>query len=430
MWQEASESKGYEVSVEILGGCELEGGCCCAVEIEGSEIGRTSVDHDGEVRRWCCCRVVSRASVTATNPIWSGAAMRAEVAAGSTMRFAVFAANGRLLGEKSVVLVREVALGPRRNLSIELERDGKTVGTLEVALRLEGGSTPKQLVRQSKPPPRPPPKIESTEIIQLKRSSRSGSVYRSATQHLMDVGASQELVEIVSALADIAVDFECDDVQDCRVALVSRGLRFVDATFPPSDATWRRLPQASSGARPDWLSSTASVVGRDLAYDASGLYRVRLCFGGLWRTVTIDDFVPFPDACEVALLRKALAKCLGSYDALRSYRVDDALASLTGNPVLSTNNFLQDQCLVCAEKDGIAFKVLGVDGDQVRLEESNCELTWAIDDFSSMFDRIYAVRDWAFESRRRLFLAKTQPNAYAAFTVRSTSEFRGIAAPI
>ena len=116
----------------------------------------------------------------------------------------------------------------------------------------------------------------------------------------------------------------------------------------------------------------------------SGLYRVRLCQGGLWRAVTVDDYVPcdqdgspiFSRAAGselwVLLIEKAMAKLAGNYMRLRGGLAFEGLADLTGLPTFHfkfSNVMLrplvksgalfdqlvfadQNKCLACASTPG------------------------------------------------------------------------------
>lgn len=76
-----------------------------------------------------------------------------------------------------------------------------------------------------------------------------------------------------------------------------------------------------------------------------GLHVLRLCWGGRWAELPIDDFVPcapfgtplfaanIGSASWAALLEKATAKTLGGYRALASERPFSILAALSGCPV-------------------------------------------------------------------------------------------------
>ncbi|CAF1364758.1 unnamed protein product [Adineta ricciae] len=79
-------------------------------------------------------------------------------------------------------------------------------------------------------------------------------------------------------------------------------------------------------------------------YNPAGLYKIRLCNRGIWRTVTIDDLLPVSEFDTLAftrslkkqlfasLIEKALAKMYGSYKALESGRCVEGLQILTGEP--------------------------------------------------------------------------------------------------
>ena len=77
---------------------------------------------------------------------------------------------------------------------------------------------------------------------------------------------------------------------------------------------------------------------------ANGLYRVKLCLGGTWRTLTIDDFFPCDahggpvysrakhEELWVLLLEKAHAKASGNFTRLRGGLAAEGLIDLTGLP--------------------------------------------------------------------------------------------------
>jgi len=77
---------------------------------------------------------------------------------------------------------------------------------------------------------------------------------------------------------------------------------------------------------------------------ANGLYRVKLCLGGAWRTVVVDDFFPCDahggpvysrakhEELWVLLLEKAHAKASGNFTRLRGGLAAEGLIDLTGLP--------------------------------------------------------------------------------------------------
>lgn len=78
-----------------------------------------------------------------------------------------------------------------------------------------------------------------------------------------------------------------------------------------------------------------------------GVYKVRICKGGIWREVLIDDFVPcFPNSGPifsrnnqnelwVMLLEKAYAKLHGGYKTLSGGLPSQGMQDLTGCPTSS-----------------------------------------------------------------------------------------------
>jgi len=80
-------------------------------------------------------------------------------------------------------------------------------------------------------------------------------------------------------------------------------------------------------------------------YNEEGLYRVRVCKGGYWREVTIDDYFPcrakdglpifsraHGNELWVLLLEKAYAKVHGNYYTLRGGFANEGMMDLTGCP--------------------------------------------------------------------------------------------------
>ena len=80
-----------------------------------------------------------------------------------------------------------------------------------------------------------------------------------------------------------------------------------------------------------------------------GMYRVRICNGGVWKTITLDDFFPcFPSAgplfsrssyfgaeIGVMLVEKAFAKLFGSYESLKRGTLHEGLMDISGCPVVT-----------------------------------------------------------------------------------------------
>eukprot|EP01038_Epipyxis_sp_PR26KG_P006609 gene6609-9076_t len=79
----------------------------------------------------------------------------------------------------------------------------------------------------------------------------------------------------------------------------------------------------------------------------AGVYTVKFCKNGLWRTVRVDDFFPcYPGAGPiyskshgnelwVLLMEKAFAKLCGSYEAIKAGYAYEAMMDLTGAPYKS-----------------------------------------------------------------------------------------------
>jgi calpain-15 len=96
-----------------------------------------------------------------------------------------------------------------------------------------------------------------------------------------------------------------------------------------------------------------------------GVYLVRLCHNGLWKTVIVDDCFPCTESRQLAytkanryqlyvpLIEKACAKLFGSYAELTAGQTEEGLQLLTGASCdhidLEPSNFILDKDIVWAK---------------------------------------------------------------------------------
>ncbi|KAA0148909.1 hypothetical protein FNF29_06383 [Cafeteria roenbergensis] len=130
-----------------------------------------------------------------------------------------------------------------------------------------------------------------------------------------------------------------------------------------------------------WLVSAMSVAAegdghvahalRSASAEGCGAVQIRLCLGGLWTVVTVDDLIPcdalsrrpiFASGREQQLwpcfIEKAIAKVTGSYRALSGGQVSEGLRLMTGASVtallLSTNETREERTLRRAAASSLA----------------------------------------------------------------------------
>ncbi|KAJ8601560.1 hypothetical protein CTAYLR_005203 [Chrysophaeum taylorii] len=254
-------------------------------------------------------------------------------------------------------------------------------------------------------------KVLEREATLLQRMQKSGRHPRRPTSSRLlardAMAAIQAAMETQREIENKAsgLDFESAPPEALAVAL--GGKSFVDLRFPPLDKpsaygpgdrgpplAWRRSAEIFGEPAPVFLSSSTGrkrlVSPRDLvvvpedqdnnnnnnndawltsalaaiaeaapdvvrnAFPAggdkqgAGIYRVRVCPGGLWETITLDDYFPCDPSTGapkfarsarpelwVLLLEKAMAKWNGSYSRLRAGFAAEGLLDLAGLPTLT-----------------------------------------------------------------------------------------------
>ena len=100
----------------------------------------------------------------------------------------------------------------------------------------------------------------------------------------------------------------------------------------------------------------------------AGVYDLRLCLGGQWKRIRVDDYFPCKFHGDtlyarshgpelwVLLLEKAFAKACGDFDSLRSGWAYEALMDLTGAP--TTKIFFDDDRTKADNESGQLFRFL------------------------------------------------------------------------
>jgi len=128
-----------------------------------------------------------------------------------------------------------------------------------------------------------------------------------------------------------------------------------------------------------WLFSTISTVAQlpsliervfiNQEYNYEGVHKIKLCLGGEWEEILIDDIIPcYPLGGPIfshnnlkhelwlPLLEKAFAKVHGSYRGLLTGFIPDALLNLTGFPTISMT--LRDENIYDMLESGVLWETL------------------------------------------------------------------------
>jgi len=124
-----------------------------------------------------------------------------------------------------------------------------------------------------------------------------------------------------------------------------------DLKDPSLDLVQGQLPNTWLFSAISTAAEIPSLIERifmNQEYNYEGLYKLRLCLGGEWEEIMIDDFIPcYPNGGPIfsknylnneiwlSLLEKTFAKLHGSYRGLISGCPTDALHNLTGFPTIS-----------------------------------------------------------------------------------------------
>lgn len=102
-------------------------------------------------------------------------------------------------------------------------------------------------------------------------------------------------------------------------------------------------------------------------YNNEGVYLVRICHNGLWKTIIVDDYFPctkhkhlvFTRAKNrqlyASLIEKACAKLFHSYAALKSGTMQEGLQLLTGAPCDYIDT---DPTTTAVDGDAVWYKLL------------------------------------------------------------------------
>ncbi|CAF2630577.1 unnamed protein product [Rotaria sp. Silwood2] len=156
-------------------------------------------------------------------------------------------------------------------------------------------------------------------------------------------------------------------------------------------------------------------------YNKEGVYLVRICHNGLWKTIIVDDFFPctkhnhlvFTQAKRrqlyVPLIEKACAKLFGSYAALQGGDMREGLQLLTGVPceyidldsskdTFDSNSIWTKLLTSCAAKllIGTSSGGNGVSSEEyahVRIHKNHAFSILCANEFGGAKNRFVLVRD-------------------------------------
>merc|ERR1719181_206632 len=229
---------------------------------------------------------------------------------------------------------------------------------------------------------------EASILERLQKSTVTSASQPALTNTRLEALKIAKAVEMRTTGAMEAMKSVQVDVTDSLEAINAQlqGEIFVDLTYPPTEVpgirtktdskppgrlVYKRSTDIFSNPRvfkddihPDdvrqgrlgdcWLMCALSACAEfpalikklfpDGTKHANGLYRVKLCLGGAWRTLTIDDFFPCDahggpvysrakhEELWVLLLEKAHAKASGNFTRLRGGLAGEGLMDLTGLP--------------------------------------------------------------------------------------------------
>lgn len=244
-----------------------------------------------------------------------------------------------------------------------------------------------------------------------------------------------ELMPVVERVRSLGAGNPDDVLRLC----VAQGIQFVDADFPPLSRSMTRPGEGSGpvvrwerptsivapGEKPElavsgfdaggptrgnlddpWIASAMAVLATrrvDIirafaqslpAEQLSGMYRVVLCIGGWWRSISVDSYLPcmpktptpFGAQCKASrdmwapLMEKAFAKVHGSYVALAHGDPLEALIDISGGVVERVewrakdgSGFAQLSANVREHKDSISVVVTATEQGNAQAAQASAQ---------------------------------------------------------